>query len=69
MVWANCVKRVSPEVRSQLNDYFAGYDEVEELQSELEELRKLVRLPRPRKRAAAEEADKGDGSLDTDDSE
>lgn len=47
--WANCIEKVLPELRSQLNEYFSAYDELEEHQAKLNELRRIIKLRRPRK--------------------
>jgi hypothetical protein len=54
-VWASCVEKVSAEMRSQLLEYLAGYDDAEEHQPALEGLRKHLKLRRPRKKFKGEE--------------
>ena len=56
-IWANCVEKVSIEIRNQLQDYFAGYDDSDEHQSSLEDLRKLMKFRKPRKRSATTESE------------
>ena len=49
----------APEVRSQLNEYFAGYEEAEETYPELDELRKILKLAEPKKKPAEDISKKG----------
>ena len=44
--WAGCVEKVPAEMRSQLWDYFAGYNDAEEYQTTLNELRRHLKLRR-----------------------
>jgi hypothetical protein len=50
---------VSPEVLSQLNEYFAGYEEAQESHSGLDDLRKVLKLAKPKKKPGGEASNEG----------
>lgn len=62
--WMNCVRGVPPEMRSQLNEYFAGYEEAEEPHPELDELRKILKLTKPRKKPVGDASKEGRSEAD-----
>lgn len=47
--WAKCIENTTSEMCAEINDYLAGYDDREELQSQIEELRRHLNLEKPEK--------------------
>lgn len=62
LTWASCVAEVSTNMRSQLNDYFDGHN-IEEHHATLDELRKNLKLRKPKRKLKPDTTD-GDSEKD-----